>query len=131
MKNVLRLCEINKNIEISSQTLINNEIEITNTSSHYINNLKLIIQTNDFSIIKQSVTRQRGSLDFSPDTYCLELGNLAPEETAYFEYKFCSEKLLPSLSSHLILSYVLDNELAETKEKVSELLEKVCSIPID
>lgn len=122
MLNPIKVSEINKTIEVSTQTLINNELEITNTSSGYINNLKILIQGNDFSILEQAIIRQRGSLNFSPTENCLELGNLAPEESAFFEYKFISSRSLSSLSSHLTISYSLDSASEERKQIVAELL---------
>ena len=122
MMNAIKVSEINKTIEITAKTLINNELEITNTSPGYINNLKILIQGSDFSILEQAIIRKRGALNFSPTENCLELGNLAPDESAFFEYKFTSSSSLPSLSSHLTISYYLDNSLEETKMVVADLL---------
>ena len=122
MENPIELSEINKTIEISTTTMINNEIKITNTSAGFINNLKIYITDSDISIIEQSITRQRGCLDYSPSIRCLEVGNLAPNETAYFEYKFASKNNTPSLSNHLTLSYLVDSEENETSQEVQNLI---------
>ena len=122
MINPIKVSEINKTIEITASTLFNNELEITNTSSGYINNLKIVIQNSDFSILEQAIIRRRGALHFSPTEHCLELGNLAPEESAFFEYKFTSSSSLSSLSPHLTLSYCLEDTPEETKLTVSDLL---------
>lgn len=122
MLNPIKVTEINKTIEIHAETLINNELIITNTSDGYINNLKIMIQSGDFSILEQVIIRKRGTLNFSPAASCLELGNLAPEESAFFEYKFTSPKHLPSLSSRLILSYHFEETTEEMKQVVADLL---------
>ena len=91
--------------DLSAQALIQNELRITNISSKDITNLKLIIHAPEATILEQSITRERGSLSFSPETTCLELGNLAPDESAYFEYKFTGNDSLTSLSAHFTLTY--------------------------
>ena len=108
--------------ESSANSLIQNELKITNTSSQYITNLKLIIHTPDSAILEQSVTRARGSLSFSPETTCLELGNLAPDESACFEYKFTSANNLTSLSSHFTLAYTDSNDSRVTEKKILDFL---------
>lgn len=122
MINPIKVSEINKTIEITAKTLINNELEITNTSSGYINNLKIMIHNSDFSILEQAIIRRRGSLNFSPTENCLELGNLAPDESAFFEYKFTSSSSLYSLCPHLTLSYHLEDAAEETNLTVADLL---------
>lgn len=106
----------------SADSLIQNELTITNTSSHYITNLKLIIHTPDSAILEQSITRERGSLSFAPETTCLELGNLAPDESACFEYKFTTTNNLTSLSSHFTLTYTDLNNAHITEKKIVEFL---------
>lgn len=108
--------------EVSCDSLIQNELTITNTSSHYITNLKLIIHTPDSTILEQSITRERGSLSFAPETTCLELGNLAPDESACFEYKFTAINNLTSLSSHFTLSYTDLDTSHMTEKKIVEFL---------
>ena len=108
--------------ESSANSLIQNEPKITNTSSEYITNLKLIIHTPDSAILEQSVTRERGSLSFSPETTCLELGNLAPDESACFEYKFTSANHLTSLSSHFTLTYTDLTSSKVTEKKILDFL---------
>lgn len=108
--------------ESSVDSLIQNELKITNTSSHYITNLKLIIHTSGSTILEQSVTRERGSLSFAPETTCLELGNLAPDESACFEYKFTATNNLTSLSPHFTLTYTDLNNANVTEKKIVEFL---------
>lgn len=108
--------------ESSADSLIQNELIITNTSSHYITNLKLMIHTPDSAILEQSITRERGSLSFAPETTCLELGNLAPDESACFEYKFTATNNLTSLSSHFTLTYTDLNNSNVTEKKIVEFL---------
>lgn len=108
--------------ESSADSLIQNELIITNTSSHYITNLKLMIHTPDSAILEQSITRERGSLSFAPETTCLELGNLAPDESACFEYKFTATNNLTSLSSHFTLTYTDLNNANVTEKKIVEFL---------
>lgn len=108
--------------ESSADSLIQNELKITNTSSHYLTNLKLIIHTPDSTILEQSITRERGSLSFAPETTCLELGNLAPDESACFEYKFTATNNLTSLSPHFTLTYTDLNNANVTEKKIVEFL---------
>ena len=96
----------------SNQPLIQNKLRITNISSQDITNLKLIIHTSEATILEQSIIRERGSLSFSPETTCLELGNLAPDESACFEYKFTPTHDLTSLSPHFTLTYT---DLSDSK----------------
>lgn len=105
MKKLMTISENCTTKDSSSMSLIQNELIITNTSSDYITDLKLIINAPDSSILEQSITRERGSLSFPPETKCLELGNLAPNESACFEYKFTAINDLTSLSSHFTLTY--------------------------
>lgn len=100
----------------STQSLIQNELRITNTSSQDITNLKLIIHAPRATILEQSITRERGSLSFSPETTCLELGNLAPDESACFDYKFSAADNLTSLSPHFTLTYT-DLNSSQVMEK--------------
>ncbi|MBU3803809.1 MAG: hypothetical protein H9872_03490 [Candidatus Cellulosilyticum pullistercoris] len=106
----------------SSNPFIQNELIITNTSSDYITDLKLIIHTPDSSILEQSITRERGSLSFAPEVKCLELGNLAPDESACFEYKFTAANDLTSLSPHFTLTYKDLKDATVTEKKIVEFL---------
>lgn len=99
----------------TSSTLVSKQIKITNTSTDYIHDLKLIIHGHELNILAQSVTRLRGSLSFDTNAQCLELGNLAPNESAYFEYQFLSPSNLSSLSSHFSLRYY--DPIEETTEE--------------
>lgn len=86
--------------DISTDT-IHEQIKITNTSDDYLNDVLLTIDTKNCPLTYQVVKRERGTLDFSPPTLKVELGNLAPNESAYFEYK---GKLLNSLINQLSLT---------------------------
>lgn len=122
MKKPITISETCTLKESSANALIQNELTITNTSSQYITNLKLIIHTPDSAILEQSVTRERGSLSFSPETTCLELGNLAPDESACFEYKFTAANNLTSLSSHFTLTYTDLSNSKVTEKKLIDFL---------
>ena len=74
-------------------SLSKRQIRITNTSSHFLNNLILNINTTDFPIVEQTIIRERGSLSYDKIQFTLELGNLAPDETALFEYKYQNIKM--------------------------------------
>lgn len=108
--------------EASSQALIQNELKITNTSSQDITDLKLIIHAPHDTILEQSITRERGSLSFSPEITCLELGNLAPDESALFEYKFTPTDNLTSLSAHFTLMYTDLNNRQVTEKQLIDFL---------
>lgn len=95
-------------IETGEQSLRKNQIRITNTSDCFINNLKLNISTPDFALLEQTIIRERGSLCYDCVLDSLDLGNLAPDETALFEYKYSTEGE-KSLLSHLQISYTPDN----------------------
>ena len=123
MSNSIRIIEINKNIKICAHTLIDNEIIITNTSPYPLNNIRLSLEGQDFSILSQSIIRDRGAIDFPPHQNCLELGNLEPEETAYFEYSFSSSKSLISLANSLVLTYTIDDSSDSIRHTISELLD--------
>lgn len=114
----------NRGTELSTaSTLVSKQIKITNTSTDYINDLKLIIHGHELNILAQSVTRLRGSLSFDSDTQCLNLGNLAPNETAYFEYQFLSPSNLSSLSSHFSICYYDPIEETTAERPLADYLE--------
>ena len=122
MKKLMTISENCTTKDSASMPLIQNELIITNTSSDYITDLKLIINTPDSSILEQSITRERGSLSFPPETKCLELGNLAPNESACFEYKFTAINDLTSLSSHFTLTYKDLKGTTVAEKKIVEFL---------
>ena len=122
MSNPLRIIEINKNIKICTHTLIDNEIVITNTSLHPLTNIKLTLEGQDFSILSQSLIRERGSMEFSPHQNYLEIGNLEPQESAYFEYSFSSNKSLVSLANNFVLTYTIEDNPNSIRHTISELL---------
>lgn len=101
--------------------LIHEQIEITNVSSDYINDLKLFIDDKEHSLAWQLVTRNRGSLSFEPEIKELNLGNLAPDESAYFDYKYRSDKP-SSFSEHISLTYSKENHSAISPKKIVEFL---------
>ncbi len=123
MPNPIRITEINKNIKICTHTLIDNEIIITNTSPYPLNNIRLSLEGQDFSILSQSIIRERGTMDYPPHQNYLDIGNLEPEETAYFEYSFSSTKSLVSLASSLVLTYTIDDSSDNIRQTISELLD--------
>lgn len=123
MNQLLKISEVSKKDGISSPTLINNQIEITNTSGHYLNNLKLCITKKEPFIVEQCIIRERGALSFDPALHFLEIGNLAPLETAYFEYKFTPLDNLSTLLSHITVSYTLENTTRETHKNIADLLQ--------
>lgn len=116
MEKNITISEICTLKDISAHALIQNELRITNISSRDITNLKLIIHAPEATILEQSIIRERGSLSFSPETTCLELGNLAPDESACFEYKFTGSDTLTSLSAHFTLTYT-DLSSSQVTEK--------------
>ena len=121
----LQIIEILKTTEDPATHLVHEQIKITNISTDYINNLKLIIDDKDHALVEQLVTRERGSLSFSPTTTCLELGNLAPNESAYFEYKYTPPSNLAPLSftEHISLTYNDSHQDCMSNKKIVEFLE--------
>ena len=97
-------------------SLSKRQIRITNTSSHFLNNLILNIKANDFPIVEQTIIRERGSLSYDKIQFTLELGNLAPDETALFEYKYQNNNIEHTLLKHLQFSYTPDNEATQIIE---------------
>lgn len=95
-----------------------NQIKITNTSGHFINNLKLSIDKVNFPLVEQTIIRQRGTLSYDKDLCLLDLGNLAPDETALFEYKYQVEndKKALSLLNHIHISYTPESTTDELLE---------------
>jgi len=122
MHSVLKFSEITENITASSAPHIRAQLKMTNTSTTYINNLKLIIKTREIALLEKSVIRERGTLAFDAMAYELEVGNLAPDETAYFEYAFEPLENIASLSSQMTISYTPEYSNSEVSENVVELL---------
>lgn len=114
MNNFLNIQETT--IDTDDNYLRKNQIRITNTSKHFINNLKLSIDALDFPLIEQTIIRERGTLCCDKILSTLELGNLAPDETALFEYKYKTEDEKQSLLSYLHISYTPDNTTHEITE---------------
>ena len=130
MNSILKISETTQNITSTPDICIKAQIKITNTSNTYINNLKLIIQPKEASILEQCIIRQRGSLSFDTAFDQLDVGNLAPDETAYFEYAFRPAPDIYSLSSQIVIRYTPEYSSDEIVENVTDLLvteqEKKC-----
>ena len=122
MKNHLAIAEFSKTTDSSIPGLVSNLLKITNTSTDFINNIKLTIDADKLPICEEVIIRQRGALSFDPTTQCLELGNLAPNETAYFEYKFISPSSLTSLSDHFLISYCEEEAPCSIEKKVADFI---------
>ena len=122
MNNYLTISEITENLDINKPELINKRLKITNTSTQFINNIQLIIDADKLPICEKSIIRTRGSLSLDPSIQCLELGNLAPNETAYFEYKFHSPSNLSSLCEHFSIRYCNEQATFCTERKISDYL---------
>lgn len=103
-------------------TAIQNQLKITNVSGKFINNIKLYFTSEKLPLLEQTIIRSRGALAFDPCIPSLELGNLAPNETAYFEYQFANTIKTLSLSNHIALSYTLEDSTTEQIALVNELL---------
>ncbi len=77
---------------------ITNHIKITNISEKMLTNVTLCLNGTLPELSKLLVVRERGSLDFAPDTSKICLGNLYPEETAYLYYTIGNDKPEPKTS---------------------------------
>lgn len=124
MEPVLKISETAEKLSQSSEVRIKTQIKITNTSKSYLNNMKLIIKPQDISILEQSVIRQRGSLSYDTLSEQLDLGNLAPDETAYFECAFTPLQNSCTLSKQLSIHYTPDYSTYEIAENITDLLDK-------
>lgn len=105
-----------------SSAIGSQQYKITNISTDYVNDLKLIIDDHDHLLLEQFVKRERGSLSFSPEITCLELGNLAPEESAYFEYKLSNPNALPSFHEQISLTYDSCSPSDNCPKKIADFL---------
>ena len=85
--------------------LIHEQIRITNTSCDYVHNVKLIVNDVEHALVEQLISRERGALSFAPTTTCLNVGNLAPNESAYFDYKYKDSSNLSTFTSCISLTY--------------------------
>ena len=101
-------------LDSNEPTLHTKTIKITNTSSHFINNLKLTIDTSNPLILEQAIVRERGTLHYAGDTCFFEVGNLAPQESALLEYKSTNSTI--SLIEHLTLLFTPENTTSEITE---------------
>lgn len=103
------MLEITKVFTKVSNEAIHEQLKITNLSDDYVNDVMLTIQKESCPLTYQVIKRERGILDFTPPTLHLELGNLAPNESAYFEYK-C--KMPTSLVDQLSLTYAHQDKIS-------------------
>ena len=120
MKAALKVAEV---VEKIYEGPIKGQVQITNASDAYINNLKLIIAAKNIQLTEECVVRQRGSLCFDPGTDELMVGNLAPNETACFEYSFTPLENNISLSSQMTVSYTPEYSDKEVFLKIAELID--------
>lgn len=121
MRNFLNIQETI--IDTSESSLQKNQIKITNTSGQFINNLKLSIDAINFPLVEQTIIRERGALSFDKNLCLFEIGNLAPDESALFEYKYHTEneKKTLSLLNHIHISYTPESTTDEiTEDTLSE-----------
>ncbi|MDF2879315.1 MAG: hypothetical protein K0S30_2411 [Clostridia bacterium] len=122
MNTILKVSEVIENLSHTSEANIKAQIKITNTSDSYINNLKLIIEPKEIAILEQCIIRQRGSLSFDPIVNNLEVGNLAPDESAYFEYAFKPSSSAASLLDQMHISYTPERSNKEISTQARSLL---------
>ncbi len=121
MKMLLEASELSK-IPSASNELIVKQIKLTNISTTYISDLKLLILDNPVPIVESAIIRERGALSFEGNITLLEMGNLAPAETAYFEYTFKSTPEFPSLSNNILLTYYDDCTGINSTSQLNHLL---------
>ncbi|MBP3888810.1 MAG: hypothetical protein J6F30_14370 [Cellulosilyticum sp.] len=122
VNNPLEVIEVFSKTYDATTGLIHERLKITNISSDYINNLKLIISDQEHALLEQQVTRERGSLSFEPTTSCLELGNLGPDESAFFEYKYSSKSLPTSFTDCISLTYGDADKASFPEKKIVEFI---------
>lgn len=72
---------------------VTNHIKITNISEKMLANVTLCLKAPLPELSKLLVVRERGSLDFAPDTQKICLGNLYPEETADLYYTLGNDQV--------------------------------------
>lgn len=121
MKPILEISELTQGHTDCNGFDINAQIKITNVSDCYINDLKLIIQDDKSPIFKKAIIRERGSLVFDLEVNTLPIGNLAPQESAYFEYSFKAPETISSLSDCMALTYTPDYSSKTNVTKLSLL----------
>lgn len=118
--NPLKIIETTYELEDMSLSIIN-RLEIINSSQRYMNNVKLTISNNS-SIINQRIIRERGELTVDSTIHLLELGNLAPNETAYFEYTMLPESNTFPAKPKLLVSYTPEDSKIETSLAIPSIL---------
>lgn len=77
--------------------MANNHIKITNISDTMLNNVTLYLPDLKTQLDSLMIVRERGSLNVTPNSEKICLGNLYPEETAYLYYTVNT----PTTSSNL------------------------------
>ncbi|PHV70201.1 hypothetical protein CS063_12035 [Sporanaerobium hydrogeniformans] len=122
MHTLLQISELTK-APLSANEIIVKQIKITNISHSYINDLKLLLPCETSSIVESAIIRERGSLSFEGNITALEMGNLAPSETAYFEYSFKATPESSSLSPHILLSYIDEDTGQKATNQLNLLLD--------
>lgn len=119
--NILKVTKLISQTDDSATRLIHEQIQITNVSSDYIHNLTLLIDDQEHKLVEKLVTRSRGSLAFEPEISELPLGNLAPSESAYFDYKYTCDKP-SSFTDHISLTYSKETHSTISPKKIVEFL---------
>lgn len=103
-------------LNITPTFLINDSyqetLHITNTSTIPLNNITLILDDLNITVSQYTVTRERGSLTFTPPLKLIELGNLIPNETAEiaFNLPHTISNLVPLPLEHIQISYCTETE---------------------
>ena len=118
---ILKVTKLISQTDNSATRLIHEQIQITNVSSDYIHNLTLLIDDKEHKLVEQLVTRSRGALAFEPEISELPLGNLAPSESAYFDYKYTCDNL-SSFTEHISLTYSKGIHSCILPQKIAEFL---------
>ncbi len=128
MKMLLEASELNKTPSASNELMVK-QVKLTNISTAYISDLKLLISGTPVPIVESVIIRERGALSFEGNITLLEMGNLAPAETAYFEYTFPSTPEVPSLSNNILLTYHDDCTGKNATSQLNHLLNPLSDSP--
>ena len=118
---IFKITKLISQTDDSAARLIHEQIQITNVSSDYIHDLTLLIDDKEHTLVEQLVTRSRGSLSFEPQIKELPLGNLAPQESAYFDYKYTASTP-SSFTEHISLTYSKEMHACILPKKIVEFL---------
>ncbi len=109
--------------DVSSSDHLEGRIIFTNVSNLFLNNVTLNLSIKNSSIIEQSIVRERGALCFDNTDESLIIGNLAPNESAYYYYKLKAEDTNNKIDG-------LDTIKITYIEENSNLITEVLSNPI-